>query len=219
MQIIVLMQLIPQNVKFTKTRCCVLNEKNLKVKILQLNINHCEAAHDLLMQTVRELKVDLAIISEPYKHLNTQPWEMDSIAGAVIWSCAKLPFQNVINSEAGNALLEAIAILDVALLNNGDKPTFVRGETNSIVNLTFVSCCLVKGNFPWKVMDIYTASDHSALLCEMTTGFSSRCIHEQMLEYSQRVLLKLCFHQKLHGMQLMRLHPISSTSWAQKGKE
>ncbi len=27
------------------------------MKILQININHCEVAHDLLMQTVRELKL------------------------------------------------------------------------------------------------------------------------------------------------------------------
>ncbi|ESO04742.1 hypothetical protein HELRODRAFT_172418 [Helobdella robusta] len=67
---------------------------------VKVNLNHCEAAHDLLMQTVRELKVNLAIVSEPYKHLNTQPWEMDRTAGAAIWSCSKLPFQNVINTEA-----------------------------------------------------------------------------------------------------------------------
>lgn len=44
------------------------------MRVLQVNLNHCEAAHDLLMQTVRELKVDLAIISEPYRHLDTQAW-------------------------------------------------------------------------------------------------------------------------------------------------
>ncbi|XP_071581262.1 uncharacterized protein [Temnothorax nylanderi] len=70
--------------------------------IVQLNLNHCEAAHDLLMQTVRELKADLAIISEPYRHLTTQPWETDSTAKAVIWSCGKCPFQSTIKStEAG----------------------------------------------------------------------------------------------------------------------
>ncbi|CAD6243301.1 GSCOCG00013029001-RA-CDS, partial [Cotesia congregata] len=31
-----------------------------------LNINHCEAAHDLLLQTVRELGPDLVLIAEPY---------------------------------------------------------------------------------------------------------------------------------------------------------
>lgn len=68
------------------------------MKILQLNINHCEAAHDLLMQTVRELKLDLVLISEPYKHLNSQAWETDITTKAVIWSCGKLPFQSVVNN-------------------------------------------------------------------------------------------------------------------------
>ncbi|GBP51466.1 hypothetical protein EVAR_44441_1 [Eumeta japonica] len=49
-------------------------DEQTNMKILQLNINHCEAAHDLLMQTVRELQVDLVILSEPYKHLAGQPW-------------------------------------------------------------------------------------------------------------------------------------------------
>ena len=70
--------------------------------ILQLNLNHCEAAHDLLMQTVRELKIDLALISEPYRHLTTQPWETDITAKAVVWACGKCPFQSVVQTtEAG----------------------------------------------------------------------------------------------------------------------
>ncbi|GBP37718.1 hypothetical protein EVAR_23768_1 [Eumeta japonica] len=73
-----------------------------KIKILQLNINHCEAARDLLMQTVRDLKFELMLISEPYKHLNDQPWETDRTSKADIWSCGKLPFQSIVkNKSAG----------------------------------------------------------------------------------------------------------------------
>lgn len=43
------------------------------MKILQLNLNHCEAAQDLLMQTTRELRIDLVLIAEPYKHLTAPP--------------------------------------------------------------------------------------------------------------------------------------------------
>ena len=69
------------------------------MKILQFNLNHCEAAHDLLMQTVRELELDIVLIAEPYKHLSTQPWESDSTTKAVIWSCGKHPFQDTINND------------------------------------------------------------------------------------------------------------------------
>lgn len=207
------------------------------MKVLQLNLNHCEAAHDLLMQTVRELNPDVALISEPYRHLAGQPWETDRTAKAAIWSCGKLPFQRVVNgTEAGfveakvdgihfyscyappslslaefmdflhrltkdakqhfpvaiagdfnswavdwgsketnargEALLEAMAALDVVLLNSGDKPTFIRGEATSIVDLTFVSGCLAKGNCSWQVMDTYTASDHCAIIWTISTGHS-----------------------------------------------
>ncbi|KMQ86561.1 reverse transcriptase, partial [Lasius niger] len=50
------------------------------------------------MQTVRELKSDLVIISEPYRHFGTQPWVTDVSTKAVIWSCGKYPFQSAVNS-------------------------------------------------------------------------------------------------------------------------
>lgn len=207
------------------------------MKILQLNLNHCEAAHDLLMQTVRELNPDLVLISEPYRHLTTQPWESDSTNKAVIWSCGKHPFQSVNNAydgfvaasvdgirfyscyappglsiaeftnfldkliedakqhhpvaiagdfnswavdwsskqtnARGKALLEAFTTLDVALLNS-DTPTYIKGDASSIVDLTFVSSSLIRGNSYWEVMNIYTASDHNAILWEISNDQSPR---------------------------------------------
>lgn len=209
------------------------------MRILQLNINHCEAAHHLLMQTVRELKLDLVLISEPYKHLSGQPWETDSTTKAVIWSCGKLPFRSVVNNGSagfvaasvngirfyscyappslsiveftdfldrlsedakqhhpvaiagdfnswavdwgsrhtnarGKALLEAFTALDVVLLNSGDTPTYAKGDASSIVDLTFVSSNLARGNYKWRVMDIYTASDHNAILWEVSNDQNPR---------------------------------------------
>ncbi|KMQ89557.1 reverse transcriptase [Lasius niger] len=50
------------------------------------------------MQTVRELKPDLLIISEPYRRLSAQPWVSDYTGKAVIWSCGEFPFQDVVDS-------------------------------------------------------------------------------------------------------------------------
>ncbi|GBP54610.1 hypothetical protein EVAR_35871_1 [Eumeta japonica] len=172
------------------------NEQS-KMRILQLNINHCEAAHDLLMQTVREQKIDLVLISELYKHQNGQPLETDSTTKAVIWSCGKLPFQGVVNNgnagfiaesylpsgnswglqrlgsrlgqltnARGKEVLEAFSTLDVVLLNSGDKPTYTKGDASSIVDLTFVSSSLIRGNYDWRMVDLYTVSDHNAILWE-----------------------------------------------------
>ena len=203
------------------------------MRVLQLNLNHCEAAHDLLMQTVRELKLDLVLISEPYRHLANQPWETDATTKAVIWSCGKYPFQSAVNCKEagfvvakldgihfyscyappslsleeftdlldrltedakqhfplaiagdfnawavdwgsketkprGQAVLEAMASLDLVLLNTGEEPTFIRGEKNSIVDLTFVSDSLARGNCSWEVTETYTGSDHRAILWEVS---------------------------------------------------
>ena len=70
----------------------------------------------------------------------------------------------------GQVLLEAMSALDVVLLNSGHEPTFARGGASSIVDLTFVSGNLARGNYSWKVTDIYTASDHRAILWEVSTG-------------------------------------------------
>ncbi|CAH2097098.1 unnamed protein product [Euphydryas editha] len=196
------------------------------------------------MQTVRELNPDLVLISEPYKHLSTQPWETDSTTKAVIWACGGCTFQSSANNNEagfvvaklegiyfyscyalpsltldefknlvdhltedakqytpiaiagdfnawavdwgsketnarGKILLESMSSLDVVLLNSGDKPTFVRGEANSIVDLTFVSSSLVKGKCSWKVMDTYTASDHCALLWEVSSEKCTERMHRK----------------------------------------
>lgn len=51
----------------------------------------------------------------------------------------------------------------VVLLNNSYKPTFILVRASSIVDLIFVSGCLVKE----EEMDIYTVSGHYAILWEM----------------------------------------------------
>ncbi|XP_068150176.1 uncharacterized protein [Drosophila tropicalis] len=57
------------------------------MKILQLNLNHCIAAQNLLQQTVRELRADIALLSEPYK-IGTGPcWDKDPSGKAALWCC------------------------------------------------------------------------------------------------------------------------------------
>ncbi|GBP06906.1 hypothetical protein EVAR_72340_1 [Eumeta japonica] len=116
------------------------------MKILQLNINHCEAAHDLLMQTDAKQHHPVAIAG-------------DFNAWAVDWGSKQ-------TNARGRELLEAFSTLDIVLLNSGDRPTYTKGDASSIVDLTFVSTSLAKGSISWVVLDIYTASDHHAILWE-----------------------------------------------------
>ena len=72
--------------------------KEQKMRIIQQNLNHCEAAQDLLLKTVTESKPDLLLISEPYgKPENTQ-WVFDASGKAAIWSCNNLSYQDLIDS-------------------------------------------------------------------------------------------------------------------------
>lgn len=60
------------------------------MKVLQLNLNHCEAAQDLLAQTVRDLEIDVAIISEQHRdNGNPATWIPDGTSKAAIWVCGR----------------------------------------------------------------------------------------------------------------------------------
>ena len=39
----------------------------MALKVIQINLNHCEAAQELLFQTVREEKVDVVIVADQYR--------------------------------------------------------------------------------------------------------------------------------------------------------
>ena len=59
----------------------------LQLKILQGNLNHCRAAQDLLLHTVAERLIALAVVAEPYRIPDHPRWfsdEGDSVA--IYWS-------------------------------------------------------------------------------------------------------------------------------------
>ncbi|KAI8122658.1 hypothetical protein CVS40_6389, partial [Lucilia cuprina] len=60
--------------------------KQTLMRLLQLNLNHCQAAQDLLNQSVRELNIDVALLSEPYSCLISPKWVSDSSGTSAIWS-------------------------------------------------------------------------------------------------------------------------------------
>ena len=61
-----------------------------------------------------------------------------------------------------NALGSVLSAV-LVLLNDGEKPTFIRGEASSMIDLIFVSSGLLKGNTCWRVSDTCTLSDHCAI--------------------------------------------------------
>ncbi|XP_068158505.1 uncharacterized protein [Drosophila tropicalis] len=71
------------------------------LKFLQLNLNHCIAAQDLLQQTVRELSADIALLSEPYRVGESGRWAKAACGKAAIWCCGSnvLVMQDVLSAD------------------------------------------------------------------------------------------------------------------------
>ena len=218
------------------------------MKVLQLNLNHCAAAQDLLSQTIREMDIDVAIICEQYKNISHGVWEKDDTGKAAIWSCGNFAFQESMRTPVkgfvrvkiegiyiyscyispnvsltefetyidglvadasnynpkiiggdfnawavnwgckstnarGRILLEAFAQLDLVLCNMGDAQTFRRGDTGSVVDLTFVSPTLAK-ELNWYVSEHYTHSDHQAIIFSVLTGTTVSTIPKEAIATS-----------------------------------
>lgn len=69
------------------------------MEIVQLNLNHCEMAQDLLWQSVAEMKLDVALISEPYKvPTNNKNWVTDKAQMTALFVCGKYPIQEIISN-------------------------------------------------------------------------------------------------------------------------
>jgi len=62
-------------------------EASTDMQLIQLNLNHCRAAQDLMKQTVRELGSEVAILSEPYRVVSTNDWVTDRTGKVALWLC------------------------------------------------------------------------------------------------------------------------------------
>ena len=71
------------------------------MKVIQINLNHCEAAHDLLIQTARTEKADVVLISDPYKTPKSNNWIHDKDKLASIWISGRYAFQSSCNNKKG----------------------------------------------------------------------------------------------------------------------
>lgn len=57
------------------------------LNIVQINLNHCEAAQDMLSQIICETNTDIAIICEQYKNRASTVWAQDAGGKSAIWAC------------------------------------------------------------------------------------------------------------------------------------
>ena len=61
------------------------------IKTLQINLNRCHEAHDLLEQSLETEKYDLAVVSEPNQaRMPGSGWETDLRGDAAIWTSRRM---------------------------------------------------------------------------------------------------------------------------------
>ena len=82
----------------------------------------------------------------------------DFNAWAVDWGSSR-------TNRRGMAVLEALAVSDLVILNEGTTHTYSKDGVGSIIDLTLANSALSKV-IKWKISDIYTHSDHRAIIYE-----------------------------------------------------
>lgn len=70
------------------------------MEVIQVNLNHCEMAQDLLMQSVSENQIDVALIAEPFRiPANNGNWISDKAKLAAVFVCGKHAIQEVVSNQ------------------------------------------------------------------------------------------------------------------------
>ncbi|XP_070067099.1 uncharacterized protein [Drosophila virilis] len=164
-----------------------------------LSRNCPEAAQDLLAQTTRETRIDVAIISEPYTPKHIGVWHESLDAGAALWSCGQAPYQltqrmarkGFARAKCGRIyvyscyippsipLAEYTAIIeDIAQDAHGKSPVIIAGDFNAWATEWGSSRTTPRGTI---LLDIF-ASLNVCLLNIGTRSTYSKAGRESLIE-------------------------------------
>ena len=79
------------------------------MEVIQINLNHCGAAQDLLWQATRETKCDVVMIAEPYRvPAGSANWVADKAGLAAIMVCGRYPIERVVTSVSEGFVISKI---------------------------------------------------------------------------------------------------------------
>ncbi|XP_078051391.1 uncharacterized protein LOC144477537, partial [Augochlora pura] len=155
--------------------------------ILQINLHRCRLAHDLLTQYVYENEVDIILISEPYRILDTCCYISPNIPMRVFLDilneldseiCKSGPDLTIVagdfNAKAvtwgsrftdkrGFEILEMAARNDLRPIRSRGDFTFERNGHKSLIDILLCSKQCVTGLEISEILEVYTASDHRYL--------------------------------------------------------
>lgn len=123
------------------------------MKTSQININHCEAAQDLLSQMVRDNGADVAIIAEPYRIPQSPVWVADETGKAAIWACGVFPLQEVArHSGFVRAKVNGVHFLSCYAPPSLDQDGYIRLMDAIVTEATGLHPIVIAGDFnAWAV--------------------------------------------------------------------
>ncbi|CAB0040992.1 unnamed protein product [Trichogramma brassicae] len=105
----------------------------------------------------------------------------DFNAWSTEWGCR-------VTRRRATALLDAFAALEAVLLNTGDMPTFTGPLGYSVIDLTFASDTLAPQITSWAVSELYSHSDHQAIVFKIKTARPPRPLTHQSCKWNASTL-------------------------------
>lgn len=110
--------------------------------------------------------------------------------------------------KRGAAVSEMIASLDLIVLNRGNSPTFRRGESGTIIDITVASASLAAKTNKWEVLEDETLSDHQYIVSEIN---GVRSVYHESRTKSRWNTRKLNMEAIIEALERMK----TSTSLSQ----
>ena len=152
---------------------------------------------------------DLEKFEKMLKRISDEVYDVNPIIISGDFNAWATEWGSKSTNARGNAVLEHFSRLNLALVNVGFCPTFVRNSRTSIIDLTFCSPALAS-SMNWRVSNAYTLSDHRVI--RYTAG--SKC-HRVAQGSGFPAWKTQCFNEELF-IEALRFGDFPNTSSALK---
>ncbi|XP_076302014.1 uncharacterized protein LOC143220195 [Lasioglossum baleicum] len=149
------------------------NNEKKTLKILQINLNHCKLAQELITQTANQLEADIVIIAEPWSPQTY--WYNDGYKGSSIWIPQIGKFSSIHGLYKGNGIvaiqLETYTIVSCYFSPNKTSEEYKEriAELENFLNSIDVNRCIIAGDFNAKspAWGSSTLDEHGGIIMEL----------------------------------------------------
>lgn len=141
-----------------------------------ISINDFKAYVDILMNTVRSQPGEAVIMGD--MNIKSPRWG------------------SPVADSRGEYFTEWTDVLDLVIHNKGSKPTFIRGPSQSFIDITCSTQGVAENIHNWAVLEDEPISDHSFILFEITDRTQRK---QRKTEKEKLFLREDVFRQKLTG--------------------